>query len=53
MIGRGKGHGVTSPTGVKRFEGVERDYILKVALEWEHRENNPNGKNNVRAWCGS
>lgn len=47
------GCGVTSPIVVKRFEGGEIDYVLKMALEWEHRENKSNGKKKVGAWCGS
>lgn len=38
MIGHGKGHRVAFPYVVKRFEGGERDYVLKMALELERYE---------------
>lgn len=49
MIGYGKGCGFVYLTMVKRFEGGERDYILKMTLEWECHEKKSNGKKKVGA----
>lgn len=44
MNGHGKGYGVVSSAVVKRFEGDERDYILKMTLEWEQYKKKSNDK---------